>query len=314
MVVLYLLMLSVAEDEKSLKLLIKVYVFSMFIYMLHSLWEFNNGRYVWRMGIVRMVGVGETMSDPNAFGASVVLSLPFAYTLFRTELLPLLRTCYYLYFAIGIVCIVLTGSRSAFIAFISLLLLWVLSLQGMRRIKMLLMAIVSMGVLWISMPAEKQERIRTLWDEEAGPANAHTSADGRRLGFDAGIAMFKAYPLTGIGPGGKSFVEYRVTYLDGIPEQPHNLYAQVLSSFGVSGAIVFFGLIFTIIRGCLVIRSQNNLTIYSQLLSRSILISIVLLLVLGLAGHNFYRPLWLWLASWIGIMLNIYNNKNILSI
>lgn len=313
MVVLYLLMLSVAEDEKSLKLLIKVYVFSMFFYMLHSLWEFHNGRYVWRMGIVRMVGIGETMSDPNAFGASVVLSLPFAYTLFRTELLPFLRKFYYLYFAIGIVCIVLTGSRSAFVAFISLLLLWVLSLQGMRRIKMLLMAIVSMGVLWISMPAEKQERIRTLWDEEAGPANAHTSADGRRLGFDAGIAMFKAHPLTGIGLGGKNFVEYRVTYLDGIPEQPHNLYAQVLSSFGVSGAIVFFGLIVTIIRGCLVIRSQNNLTIYSQLLSRSILISIVLLLVLGLAGHNFYRPLWLWLASWIGSMLNIYNNKNILS-
>ena len=314
MVVLYLLMLSVAEDEESLKLLIKVYVFSMFFYMLHSLWEFNNGRYVWRMGIVRMVGVGETMSDPNAFGASVVLSLPFAYTLLRTELLPLLRKFYYLYFAIGVVCIVLTGSRSSFIALITLLLLWALSQQGMKRIKMLLALVISVGVLWVSMPAEKQERIRTLWDEEAGPANAHASAEGRLIGWKVSWEMFKREPFTGVGVGGKNFSGYRrmINFNEEGEEaalQSHILYGQVLAEQGLFGFMLFLGLVSSITCTSFLIKKKiaikSNVTNFSKSISGSVILSLLLLLLLGLGGHNFYRPLWLWLAAWIGALLNI---------
>lgn len=314
MVVLYLLMLSVADDEESLRLLIKAYVFSMFFYMFHSLWEFNNGKHVWRMGIVRMVGVGETMSDPNAFGASIVLSLPFVYALLRTELSSNLSKFYYLYYVIAVVCIVLTGSRSAFIAFISLLLLWVLIQQGMKRIKMLLVAIISVGVLWISMPAEKQERIRTLWDEEAGPTNAHASAEGRKIGWEVSWEMFKREPFTGVGVGGKNFTGYRrmINFNDEGKEaalQSHILYGQVLAEQGLFGLIFFLGLVSSIIRSSLVIKKQieikSDAMSFSRQLSGAVIISLFILLLLGLGGHNFYRPLWLWLAAWIGALLKI---------
>ena len=45
--------------------------------MLHSVWEYKNGRHVFRMGISRLVGVDKTLGDPNSFGASIVYSLPF---------------------------------------------------------------------------------------------------------------------------------------------------------------------------------------------------------------------------------------------
>ena len=259
MVIMYILMLSVADDEASLKLLVKTYVFSMLLYMLHSLWEYHNGRVEWRMGISRMLGVGETLSDPNAFGASVVLSLPFVYALLRTELNTLHRKSYYLYFALALVCVVLTGSRTAFVAFILLLLLWVIAQQGSTKIKMLVVAVLSVSVLWLSMPAEKQERIKTLWDEEAGPENAHDSARGRMEGWKVSWQMFKREPFTGVGAGGKNFIGYRMTHhID--PEgkesatQSHVLYGQVLAELGFGGALLLVGLVISIARAALVSR------------------------------------------------------------
>lgn len=312
MVVLYLLMLSVADDEKSLRILVKVYVFSMLFYICHSLWEYHNGRHQVRMGISRMVGAD--FADPNSFGASVVLSLPFVYALLRTEVIASYRKWYYLYFALAVLCVVLTGSRSAFIALMSLLLLWVLVQQGRRRIKMIIVAVLSVSVLWVSMPAEKQERIRTLWDEEAGPANAHASAEGRLIGWKVSWEMFKREPFTGVGVGGKNFSGYRrmINFNDEGEEaalQSHVLYGQVLAEQGVFGALLFLGMVISTARSAIVSRkkiigeSGNGLTIHA--LGGSILISLVLLLLLGLGGHNFYRPLWLWLAAWSSVIYRL---------
>ena len=40
--------------------------------------EFVGGRYTYRMGIVRLLGVDTSLGDPNSFGASIVFALPFA--------------------------------------------------------------------------------------------------------------------------------------------------------------------------------------------------------------------------------------------
>lgn len=313
MVVLYLLMLSVADDEKSLRILVKVYVFSMLFYICHSLWEYHNGRHQVRMGISRMVGAD--FADPNSFGASVVLSLPFVYALLRTEVIASYRKWYYLYFALAVLCVVLTGSRSAFIALMSLLLLWVFVQQGRRRIKMIIVAVLSVSVLWVSMPAEKQERIRTLWDEEAGPENAHASAEGRKIGWKVSWRMFKREPFTGVGVGGKNFIGYRIqNKIDDEGEeaalQPHILYGQILAGQGIFGAILFLGLIVSIVSSvCLSIKVGANKNSFFMLLGSAIIVSLLLLLVLGFGGHNFYRPLWLWLAAWSGSMLAIAKQK-----
>ncbi len=314
MVILYLMMLSVADDEESLKILLKAYVFSMMFYALHSLWEYSNGRSVYRMGISRMVGVDSTFNDPNAFGASVVLSLPFAYILLRNEVSVWLRRLYYAYFVIVMTCVVLTGSRSAFVATLFLLLIWIFSQKGIRKLKILALALPAVLLIWTVMPEEKQNRIRTLWDEEAGPKNAQTSAEGRLEGFKVSWRMFKQVPLTGVGGGGKNFIGYRMAHqIDESghqsPTQAHNLYGEVLAEFGVFGAILLIGLIYSILRCCLVIRSQlimaGNAEGFTYGIAGSILAALLLLLLLGLAGHNFYRPMWLWLAAWAGALYKL---------
>ena len=309
MVVLYLLMLSVSDDGESLNIMVKAFVFSMMIYVIHSLWEYHNGRMVWRMGISRMVGVDKTYSDPNSFGASVVLSLPFVYTLFRYELRPWLRKSYFVYFVLAVVCVVLTGSRSASVALVFLLILWSILQKGERKIKIMAFVFTSLIILWFNIPAEKQMRLRTIWDENAGPANAQKSADGRVHGLEAGWKMFKDAPFTGVGAGGKNFIGYRISRLDGIPEQAHNLFGEILGEFGAGGILLFAGLVVAMVRCCLTTRSymvkMENVETFSHALAGAIFVSIVLLLLLGLAGHNFYRPMWLWLAAWTGGLMRL---------
>jgi hypothetical protein len=310
MVVLYLLMLSVADDEESLKILVKAYGLSTMLYALHSLWEYNNGRHVWRMGISRMVGVDSTFNDPNSFGATIVLSLPFVYALLRSELNKHLRRAYYFYFALAVTCVVLTGSRTSFAALMVLCMIWVLIQKGKRKLLILVTALMTMAVVWNVMPEEKQERFRTLWDDEAGPANARESAEGRMVGWKVSWRMFKQQPMTGVGAGGKNYIGYRMSNLvdDGepSPNQSHILYGEVLAELGLFGAGLFLGLIFSIWRCCRWARSYLRKNAdddpFLANLAGAILAALLLLLVFGIGGHNFYRPLWLWLAAWSGTL------------
>lgn len=322
MVILYLLMLSVAKDEESLKLLVKVFVISMFIYMFHSLIEYFNGRHVWRMGISRMLGVDQAYSSPNAFGASVVLCLPFVYALLRAEIKPIFRIIYFVHFVLAIVCIVLTGSRSASIALVLLLLGWALIQKGLRKIGILTLALLALGATWTVMPEEKRERIQTLWDEGAGPAGAHQSADGRLVGWRVSWEMFKQQPLTGVGPGGKNYIEYRVdNHIDVLfgglpsPNQSHILYGEVLAEFGVAGALLFAGLVLSTwnqarkSRKLLAVAPDKDHS-FAYWLGTAIIAALLLLLLLGLGGHNFYRPLWLWLAAWSGGLAHLIEARS----
>jgi len=305
MVVVYVLILSCCEDEADLRLIIKVFVLSMFIYVLHSFWEYTNGRYVYRMGISRMIGVDVLANDPNSFAASMVLSMPLVWVVYKTEINKWFRRLYIGYVLLALVCIVLTGSRSGTLALLFLIGLVILCQKGARRLKLAAVLILSILLVWAGMPEEKKERMRTVWDENAGPTNAHESTEGRSKGFHAGWEMFKERPLTGIGVGSMNFITYRVEHGDGIAEQAHNTLGEILGEFGAMGLSLFIGLVASIVklfRSVLAAKRRETkgpLFIYD--LACAGIITVLLLLFLGVGGHNFYRPLWLWLAAWASL-------------
>jgi hypothetical protein len=131
--------------------------------------------------------------------------------------------------------------------------------------------------------------------------------------------MFKQKPYTGVGAGGGNFIGYRVSNnIDDIAHpgvsaeaatQSHILYGQVLAELGVFGALLFAGMVFSIAwSSILSIQNLSKLGKYdgfANKLSWVILASLAMLLLLGFSGHNFYRPLWLWLAAWSGSLLRI---------
>src|SRR5262245_41415645 len=75
--VFYVLVITTVRDERGLRLLVLLFLGAVGLYMAHSMLEFLNGRYQWRMGTRRMIGVDVTFSDPNAFASTLLYALPF---------------------------------------------------------------------------------------------------------------------------------------------------------------------------------------------------------------------------------------------
>ncbi len=137
--VFYVLVMSTVRSEKDLKLLLMMFVGAMALYLAHSLREYHNGRGEWRMGTWRMVGVGVSGSDPNSFGATVLYSLPVVFPLWfldkrgqaprqissslgfdgsargQSPFSRRLRWALVGYVGLAVNCILLTGSRGAFV-------------------------------------------------------------------------------------------------------------------------------------------------------------------------------------------------------
>lgn len=306
LVIIYIVMIGVVKNEIQLICILRTYLYSTILYALHSLLEYSNGRVEYRMGISRMVG--SDFSDPNSFGASLVLSLPIAYILMTFENNKFIKNVIRLYYILVIYCVVLTGSRSAFLGLLFLCIIWFI-FQKKNKIITFIIIIFSLFALWNFMPIEKRERIQTLWDENAGPENAHTSAQGRIDGLIMSWDIFLERPLTGVGAGGDNFMKYplanrndnKIIYRG----QPHNLYGQVISSFGIIGVILFVGYIISIYKSCNVTNYAISSYNFLYLTGVSLRICLVLLLFFGLAGHNFYRPLWVWIGAWSGIIFSI---------
>src|SRR5262249_45479481 len=152
----------------------------MGIYMLHSLWEYRNGRHEYRMGIPRLIGVDQAMGDPNTFGATVLYALPLVVPFWMSYKSPRVRLLLVLYVALSITCIALTGSRSAFVGL--LLLACMVVATSIWRGTLVLAAVVSAALLWTALPLSLQNRFETIIDPTVGPANAQESAEARSEG------------------------------------------------------------------------------------------------------------------------------------
>jgi O-antigen ligase len=303
--VFYILFVTSVRDERGLQRMLTAYLAATGLYMTHSILEFFNGRHEFRMGIVRMVGVDITFRDPNSFASTLllalVLTLPFwlrAKTL--SARLPLLAFC-----IPACACILLTGSRTGFVGLAVVGLFGVLVSGANKLVVLSLASAAAIGVL--ALPGPLQDRFLTLVDPSRGPANAQESAEGRLSGLADGLELFERSPLLGIGPSafplatGKGF-------------NPHNLYGQVLSETGLVGTTAFLGILACFWRNW---REARRLyrdhpdwpRDFAWHTCRATGLAVVLLLFLGLAGHNLYRYIWIWLAAFQTVALHCAREK-----
>jgi O-antigen ligase len=163
-----------------------------------------------------------------------------------------------------------------------------------------------LGLLWLLAPQTQKDRLRTLWNSEAGPENARLSAEGRVYGLLAGVQMFEDSPVTGVGIG--NFLEYRVQVLDGVPKIAHSLPGELLGEVGLIGALAFVLFVGTTwsnsrqVERMLAAESDATSRTLSGLAvaCRNVLI---LMLFEGLALHNAFRFNWLWVAAFCALTL-----------
>jgi O-antigen ligase len=312
--VFYILVVTTVRTEKALRQLVLLYLLAVGLYMSHSILEFLNGRYQWRMGIRRMIGVDITFSDPNAFASTLLYTLPMLLPFWyeRPRWLP--RFLLLGYGAALVGCILLTGSRAGFVGLIVFaFLVLVLSVRQKVLVGVVggVIGCLMLVVLSVALPEELQNRYLTLVDSSRGPQNAAESAAGRMDGFLFGLEVWQQSPLLGRGPASFGFATGR-------GGQAHNLYGQVLSEMGLLGALALLGLVV-----CFVWNWVETRRLYKQpgiapvneqgqpvatdmvyLVARSVMINVLLLLIMGWAGHNLYRYNWQWFAAFGAISLH----------
>src|SRR5262249_39595933 len=142
-----------------------------------SLVEFANGHHQYRMGISRLFGVANSYADPNTFAATLLFSLPLTIPFWRTSQDTGVRALLVIYQFLTVVCIVLSGSRGAFVGFFCYLALLILA--SPQRVKLGFICLVLIPGMLISVPGPLQNRFLTIINPDYGPANAKTSAEGR---------------------------------------------------------------------------------------------------------------------------------------
>jgi O-antigen ligase len=312
LVVFYFVLVSVIANPYELVFMVACYIVTMAAYLAKAQWEyFVNGAGLYDQGVYRLAGIESTFGHPNSVAMSVAASLPMLWFLWRVrnEFTREWPHAWQRSFRLGLVAyavlaatsILLTRSRSGMLCGILFVLLAALQGAGwLRKLYYLLMGGALLIVIWFLMPEKMQNRFRTIWDPEAGPANAQASAEGRPAGFRAGIEMFRRFPITGVGIG--NFVEYRTGFVDGVPLQSHNLFGQVLGEMGLLGALSFLLLIGVTVGNSLRIRraARGSTSDTLHVLSKFAVASrnaVLILLFDGLFGHNLYRFNWLWLAA-----------------
>jgi O-antigen ligase len=305
-----ILVVTTVRDERGLRRLVLLYLLVVGLYMTHSLWEFHNGRIQWRMGISRMIGVDSSFGDPNAFASTLLYALPLTLPFWAERPGKGVRLVLVGFTGMVCGCLLLTGSRAGFIGLGALGLLVLLTFVR-RKLLVLLLAglggLAGLAVLAVALPDELKNRYLTIVDPSYGPRNAETSAQGRLEGLQHGIEAWQQSPLLGYGPSSFGFVT-------GGGLQAHNLYGQVLSETGTLGALALLGLLY-----CFYCNWAEASRYYRPRrarppdlafhVSRAVGLNVLLLLLMGCAGHNLYRYNWQWFAVFQAIAVHCVRKK-----
>ncbi len=298
--VFYFLLVTCVNDERGLKRMVIGFMVVMSLYLAHSFREYLGGRHTYRMGIARLIGVDTSLGDPNSFGASIVFALPFVMALWRffgrVGKVALLG-----YLGLSVLCLLLTGSRSSLLG----LIVWSMLLTvSIRRgwLAFLGLAIISPGV-YLALPDSLQTRFETIINPEVGTAIEAESGSGRIQGFLTGLELWAANPLAGVGPG----VWRPAT---GSSIESHNLFGQLVGETGTLGLVGFLAVLAAFhfnLRAMRTLRRENPAMEqdFAFAISRAVGVAVVLLLVMGLFGHNLFRFTWLWYGGFLIIARHV---------
>jgi len=293
--IFYFLIVNLLDTKPRLKGFLWLYLLCIGFMAVSSLYLYFTGNPYIRMGIQRATGISKTFEDPNAVAMNLVLAFPFLF-IFAKEEGFWLKSLRILLILVSASTIILTGSRAGMVVLI--IFAFIFSLRSKRKVLALAITLVLLLLAWTLMPLQYQERFLTLFKPELNES-ATASAQGRIVGLKMGVKIFLDHPLLGVGAGNFP-TAWALLYSGEGPRvwmQPHNMLGQLLAELGLIGFLAFVFFLFVAFRQIFVSRRRIRGDPWFLFYSKAIEISLWLLLISGLFGHNLYRYNWYFLAA-----------------
>lgn len=179
-----------------------------------------------------------SFGTPNAFGCYLTMVMPFVIAVFFNKTsIKIIKIFCALLFLLLIICLVLTVSRGAWLAFLSSFLFMSLWLRSLW-IFLLIIAIASIAIQPFCQPVLRNRLSNFL--------NFFSEADTeRKMMWQISWNMFKSRPWLGVGLGTFmfNFKKFAVEDSYGI-FYAHNCHLQMASEIGIIGWLAFLSILF----------------------------------------------------------------------
>ena len=301
-VIVFVLIANVVDSPGKLRTVAWLYFISIGVLATMSVVNYYNGIVQYTMGIVRALGLGLSYGHPNEQAGNLVLAMPLLFYYLKDCAKAPGRVLISGILLISIWNVILTGSRTGMVGMLFLAV--VIIMRSRRKLMFGFLSVILLLVAITIMPDQYKTRFMTTADI-ASADGPDESARGRIEGVQHGIHMFAMSPLTGIGAG--CFAVARGQEF-GIYFSSHNMMAELLAETGLIGFIAyayFSWALFTSMRdsrrylGSRRNRRGNN---FMFSLADGIWVSIVLLYLFGLTGHNLYRYNWFLFAGFLAVI------------
>lgn len=298
MVILSLMITSLVQTRKQLRIFLFVFTLLIAYLAATSVISYMQGNFQVRMNVDRAVGLTSASDNPDTLGLTIDMSLPI-FCLFLTKGTRWVTKLSVV--ALGGLCmlaLMLTGSRGSVLTLVAMA--GIAAMRSRRRFTIIPAAVLAGLIIWSLLPAQYQARYATV-----GNLKHDDSYQNRLISWEGGWHMFLHNPLTGIGVG-------NYVYANGMKYWPapgrkhwldaHSLYFKVLGELGLLGMITFFGFVWHFYRtnSALYQRMRGDPEKYPpwmQLYPAACNIDIIGLLYCGYAYHDLFRDTWYTLAG-----------------
>jgi putative inorganic carbon (HCO3(-)) transporter len=223
---------ALVRSPGKMRWFIAAYLASLFYLAQESFRGGLDGSMVWEnQGIPRLHGSVPSVENPNSLGSAILGILPFIIFLFPVVRPKWLRVVFIAVVPMVLMIVMWSGSRTAYVGFIFLIMLWFLFTR--RKLRFLLI----ISVLGLTLIRFVPEKFVGRFDSIAESGEeANLGSRGERMFLNKlAWETFLQHP-TGIGVS--SFSVISRNYLP-YPMEVHCLYLEILTHIGMQGMIAF---------------------------------------------------------------------------
>ena len=186
-----------------------------------------------------------TLPHPNILGGFALLFLLGPAALFLRKEKPNLLAL--LLFSLGVILLVLTFSRSAWLGFIFFLLVLVWKHKAFNHAR--LIAFIVVGVMSFALTLLPLQRLAQARMNDSTSNTEKFSITARNFLSQEALQMIRERPLTGVGIGGFVLQLAERAGEGYIIEPVHNLFLLAGAELGIPGLLILVGLVILLARG-----------------------------------------------------------------